>query len=303
MEYIKNTIDFQITEPTVISLGKFDGIHRGHERLMEYLEKKRKMGLKTVAFTFDIPPRKEVQQENTKVLTTNMEKMHLFEMLGIDYLIECPFWPEIMQMEPEDFLQMIVKQLHIKCMVVGTDFRFGHKRRGNYQMLEEYAESLDYEVQVVTKVSEYGRDISSTFIREEILQGNIKKANHLLGYRYFVEGEVVHGKKLGRTLEIPTLNLNPPEEKLLPPFGVYVTRTTVKGNEYQGISNVGCKPTIEGDNPVGVETHLFDFKEEIYGSVIKVEFLKKLRDEKKFGSVEELKVQMQLDVAEGKKYF
>ncbi len=301
MEYIKNTIEFQITEPTVISLGKFDGIHRGHECLMEYLAKKRQQGLKTVIFTFDIPPKLKVEKEyEAKVLTTNDEKMHVFEQHGIDYLVECPFTPEIMHMEPEDFVAMIVERLQVKDIVVGTDFRFGYKRRGDYRLLQKLASVYGYEVEVVEKVQDNGRDISSTFIREEIFAGHIEKANDLLGYHYFVQGIVVHGNKIGRTLQMPTANLVPPEEKLLPPFGVYVSRTFIDGKYYGGISNVGCKPTIEGENPIGVETNLFDFDADIYGKEIKVEFLKPVRREMKFQSLEELKAQMQKDVSYGK---
>lgn len=304
MEYIRNTTEFQIEEPTVISLGKFDGLHRGHEHLMEYLEVKKKQGLKTVIFTFDIPPRQKVGGgSEAQVLTTNEEKMHLFEQRGIDYLVECPFTPEIMHMEPEDFVEMIVHNLQVKSMVVGTDFHFGHNRRGDYKLLQELSESYGYEVEVVEKVQEDDRDISSTFVREEIAAGHIEKANHLLGYHYFVQGTVVHGKEIGRTLAIPTLNLLPPEEKLLPPYGVYVTQTTVEDRIYGGITNVGCKPTIEGINPVGVETHLFDFAEEIYGKQIKVEFLVPVREEMKFGSLDELKAQMERDIVFGRECY
>ncbi|MBO5302442.1 MAG: bifunctional riboflavin kinase/FAD synthetase [Lachnospiraceae bacterium] len=301
MKYIKNTTEFQITEPTVISLGKFDGIHRGHECLMNYLAAKRKQGLKTVIFTFDIPPKQQVEEAyETKVLTTNDEKMHLFEQHGIDYLIECPFTPEIMHMEAEAFVEMIAKRLQVKDIVVGTDFRFGHNRKGDYQLLQQLAPVYGYDVEVVEKVQDSGRDISSTFIREEIFAGHIEKANDLLGYDYFVQGIVVHGNKIGRTLQMPTANLVPLPEKLLPPFGVYVSRTWIDGKCYGGISNVGCKPTIEGKNPVGVETNLFDFDADIYGKEIKVEFLKPVRKEMKFHSLEELKTQMQKDVAYGK---
>lgn len=302
MEYIKNTIDFHIEEDTVISLGKFDGIHRGHEKLLEYLAKKKEQGLKTVIFTFDIPPRKQVENmECSQVLTTNEEKMQLFERHGIDYLIECPFTPELMHMEPEAFIEMLISRLHVKSFVVGTDFCFGHNRRGNYLLLQQCAAWYHYEVEVVDKVKEAGRDISSTFIREEIMEGRIEKANDLLGYCYFVCGKVVHGNQIGHTLNVPTANLVPQKEKLLPPFGVYVTKTTVCGKCYGGITNVGCKPTIEIHNPIGIENHLFDFGEDIYGEEIRIEFLKKVRPEMKFASLEELKQQMQRDIAYGKK--
>ena len=304
MEYIKGTTSFKIEEPTVLSLGKFDGLHRGHERLMNYVCKKKKEGLKAAIFTFDIPPRKNVEHIPAKVLTTNAEKEKLFESIGIDYLIECPFTSEIMCMEPEVFIEMIVGQLNVKCMVVGTDFHFGHNRRGDYQMLQQYAGHYGYDVQVVDKIQEDGRDISSTFVREQIAVGNMEKANELLGYRYFLEGTILHGRKMGKAvLGIPTINLIPSEEKLLPPFGVYVSATEWNGRTYPGITNIGCKPTVEGDNPVGVETHIFDFDEDVYGKEVKVTFISRVREEKKFASLDDLKAQMLCDIAYGKQYF
>lgn len=199
MKYLKNTTEFYIEEPTVLSLGKFDGIHRGHELLMEHLASKKEAGLAAVIFTFNIPPRKSVEQVEAKVLTTNEEKMHIFEQIGIDYLVECPFTREIMCMEPEDFIAKIVHQLHVKCFVVGSDFHFGHNRRGDYHMLKDLSDKYGYEVLVINKMQEDKRDISSTFVREEIAKGNIEKANHLLGYHYFVTGEILHGRHLGST--------------------------------------------------------------------------------------------------------
>ena len=135
------------------------------------------------------------------------------------------------------------------------------------------------------------------------MEGDIEKANHLLGYRYFVSGKVKHGKQIGRTIGIPTVNLIPPEEKLLPPFGVYMTEVLIDGKKYYGVTNVGCKPTIQGDNPVGVETHVLDFKEDVYNEVVTVEFLRKIRPEQKFDSIEKLKEQMKKDVAFTRDYF
>ena len=252
MKYIRNTTDFYIEENTVLSLGKFDGIHRGHEQLLQYFAKKKDEGLAGAIFTFDIPPRRNV---------------------------------------------------HVKCMVVGEDFHFGHNRRGDYHMLRQYAGKYGYEVIVVEKIKEDSRDISSTFVREEIAAGNIEKANHLLGYRYFVTSRVLHGNQIGRTIGIPTINQLPPKEKLLPPNGVYVTEAYIGDRWYRGISNVGCKPTIEGEYPVGVETHLLDFAEDVYDKMVTVEFLSRVRSERKFASIEALKEQMQNDVAYGRAYF
>ena len=277
MKYIKNTLDFHVEEPTVISLGKFDGIHRGHELLMEKLAQKKEEGLKAAIFTFDIPPKKNVEHAEAKVLTTNEEKMHIFEGIGIDYLIE--------------------------CLVAGEDFHFGHNRRGDYQMLKRYAPVYGYEALILSKMKEDERDISSTFVREEIMALNIEKANHLLGYRYFVTGMVKHGNQIGRTIGIPTINLIPPEEKLLPPFGVYVAEVFIDDRRYYGVTNVGCKPTIEGNNPVGVETHLLDFKEDVYEKVVTVEFLTMIREERRFESIEKLQEQMMNDIAFTRAFF
>ncbi len=171
-------------------------------------------------------------------------------------------------------------------------------------MLMEYAAQYGYEVEVLDKIQENGRDISSTFVREEIASGNIEKANELLGYEFFVDGKVLHGRKMGKAvLGIPTINLQPSLDKLLPENGVYVTKTEWKGNCYPGITNVGCKPTIQGENPVGVETHLFDFTEDLYGEEVRVCFLKHVRKEQKFSSLEELKAQMTQDIQYGRVYF
>ena len=283
--------DFHIEEPTALSLGKFDGVHRGHEALIEHLLEKKKEGLKAVVFTFDIPPKKLTENNNYRVLSTNKEKQEILKERGIDYLLECPFTKEVMCMEPEDFIAKIVRQLHVKCMVVGEDFHFGHNRRGDYHMLRQYAGKYGYEVIVVEKIKEDSRDISSTFVREEIAAGNIEKANHLLGYRYFVTSRVLHGNQIGRTIGIPTINQLPPKEKLLPPNGVYVTEAYIGDRWYRGISNVGCKPTIEGEYPVGVETHLLDFAEDVYDKMVTVEFLSRVRSERKFASIEALKEQ------------
>lgn len=306
MEYIRQSMTFEIEGPTVLSLGKFDGLHRGHELLMEYMAEKKQeeKDLKAVIFTFDIPPRERVQDIQAQVITTAAEKEKLFERAGIDYVIECPFTRQVMCMEPEEFIHKIVTSCHVKHIVVGTDFRFGHKRRGDYRMLRQFASHYGYDVKVVDKIQADGRDISSTFVREEIMAGNINKANALLGYSFFVEGTVILGRQMGKeVLNVPTINLVPPEEKLLPPFGVYITETEWKQRRCRGITNVGRKPTVEGENPVGVETHLFDISENLYGEKVRIRFLEFVRPEQRFPSLLALKEQMQRDIAYGKHYF
>lgn len=304
MEYIRNTLEFNVSEPSAITFGKFDGLHRGHELLMEkLLDQSAIHGYRSIVFTFDIPPAKNVSQAEARVLTTNEEKHHIFEERGVDYLIECPFTKEVMCMEPEAFVRWIVKALHVKCMIVGTDFHFGHNRGGDYHLLEALSDELGYELTVLTKMKEDGRDISSTFVREEIKKGAIEKANHLLGYEFFAKSKVVHGRQVGRTIGIPTINMILPPEKLLPPNGVYVTRVVIGDRWYQGVSDVGCKPTIAGNNPVGLETYIIDFCQDIYDQIVTIQFLHYLRPEKKFDSIDDLKHQMNCDIASAENYF
>lgn len=307
MKYIKNTTDFYISEETAVSLGKFDGIHRGHECLLRYLKEKKKDGLLSLVFTFDIPPARGIGAgEPVKEITTKEEKLSLFEKHGVDYVLECPFTPEIRHMEPEDFVDMLARRLNVKSIAVGTDFRYGYNRRGDYRLLQELSSIYGYKVMVMDKVKEGGTDISSTRVREEIAAGRIERANELLGYRYFMQGVVAHGNAMGgAVLGVPTANLVIPEEKLLPPFGVYATRTTICGQEkqYFGITNVGAKPTVSGNNPVGAETHLFNFEGDIYGQVIKVEFDTMERTEQKFSSLEALKRQLLQDIQFGVNYY
>lgn len=293
---------FHIEEETALSLGKFDGVHRGHEALISHLLDKKKQGLKAVVFTFDIPPKKLTENNNYRVLSTNEEKQEILQARGIDYLLECPFTKEVMCMEPEVFVDWIVTSLHVKSIVVGSDFRFGHHRRGDHVLLQELSEKYGYELRVVEKLQYQGRDISSTFVREQIVKGDLSMANELLGYPFFVKSEVIHGRQLGRKLGIPTINMELPAEKLLPPKGVYATKVQIKDNCYIGVTNVGCKPTVNHSNKVNVETHILDFSGDLYGHVMKVSFYRFLRPEQKFGSVEALKEQMEKDIASSRSY-
>ncbi len=304
MKYITKTLDFKIEEPTAVTLGKFDGLHRGHELLMQtVLECSKSHNVASVAFTFDIPPRNRVEEIIANVLTTNDEKQYIFEKQGIDYLIECPFTPEVMSMEPQAFIEWISKSLNMKFVVVGDDFRFGHKRAGDYHTLQAYEKEFGYKTIVLDKLKDSNRDISSTYVREKIADGNIRKANKLLGYNYFIKSEILHGKKLGRRIGMPTINMILPENKLLPPNGVYVTEVLVDGQTYMGVTNVGCKPTVSDERIVGVETYIDNFSQDLYGEKIVVSFLEFIRPEMKFDSIDDLKVQMESDIQAARKYY
>lgn len=295
MKVIKNTLDFQIKEPSIISLGKFDGIHAGHHLLMDALQDGKKRGLKSVVFTFNISPKMHFDHEQ-KMLTTDEEKMLLLEEAGIDYVVECPFNDDIMHMKASEFLKMLTEKIAVREIVAGTDFRFGFQRSGDYHLLKQCADQYGYQVTIFEKKQFEGADISSTRIRGLIAQGKIHKANNLLGYEYFFCGKVVHGNELGRTISAPTANLLPSTDKLLPPYGVYAVHVKIDGKQYNGIANIGEKPTVKGHYPAGVETFIFDFHEDIYGQIIKVSLCEYIRPEQKFCSLEELKFQMKKDI-------
>lgn len=294
--------EFHIEEPTALSLGKFDGVHRGHEALISYLLEKKAEGLKAAVFTFDIPPKKLTENNNYRVLSTNEEKQEILRERGIDYLLQCPFTKEVMCMEAEDFVDWIVTELHVKSIVTGPDFCFGHNRKGNYKLLSELSKRYGYELKVVDKLQYRGRDISSSYVRENIMKGNMETANALLGYPFFVRDEVIHGRQLGRQLGIPTINMELRAEKLLPPKGVYATQVQIGKEWYTGVTNVGCKPTVNQSNKVGVETHILDYNGDLYGRMLKVNFYHFIRPEQKFVSVEALQEQMRKDIETCRNY-
>lgn len=302
MKYIKDTLEFHIEEPSVVTLGKFDGLHLGHRYLMEELEKGKKQGLKSVVFTFDIPPR-ALEESDCRVLSTNEEKLHIFEDAGVDYLIECPFTEAFRSLNPRAFLEMLTTKICVRRIVAGTDFCFGYRRSGTYRELRQYAPELGYEAVIVEKMQYKGADISSTRIRECISRGDMEEANRLLGYEYFVSAPVRHGNALGRTIGFPTANQLPPGEKLLPPNGVYAVHATVNGKKYCGVSNIGRKPTVGNDYPVGIETFFFDFHGNVYDQELRVSFVRFIRPEKKFPSVEALAAQIEKDKETCRRFF
>ena len=296
MEVIRETTQFQIAQPTAISLGKFDGLHQGHQLLLERILNKKKEGLKTLIFTFDFGERPGLMLAS--------ERREMLREKQVDYLLECPFVPEISHMEPEAFVEeILVKRLKVKYLAVGTDFRFGYQRGGDYRLLQNMGKTFGFQVEVVEKACWQGREISSTYIREELELGNMELVNQLLGYAYSVSGEVLHGRQIGRTLGLPTVNLLPEEQKLLPPNGVYATRTVIGKEVFEGITNVGYKPTVGGETRKGVETYLFDVDRDLYGKEITVQFYGFERPEAKFASLEDLKYQIEQDVRWGKAYF
>lgn len=287
--------DIRWDGPTVLTLGKFDGLHRGHRTLLDrVLLKARKTKASSLVFSLGI---------GRESLLSVEEKRQMLEELSVDGHIECPFIPALITMEATDFVrQMLVGRLHVCHIVVGEGFRFGFGRRGDAGLLRQMGEMLGFTVDVLPKLLEDGERVSSTRIRSLLSEGRMEEAARLLGYPFFVSGDILHGRRLGRTIGFPTTNLLPPPEKTLPPKGVYFSRSTVAGQAFCGITDIGTKPTV-GGSFVGVESHLFGMSKELYGKRQKVELLHFSRPEKKFEDLEALKTQISTDMAMAREHF
>lgn len=295
MKYIEHITDFHSEGQSAVTLGKFDGLHLGHQTLMDEIAALQKDGLQGIVFT--------IAPENIPSLLTVEEKRDMVESYGADCMIRCPFVPEVLGMEPEAFISdILVERLQAKYIVVGTDFRFGHNRAGDVKLLAQLQNKYGYTVKVIQKKCYKGREISSTYVREALGAADLELANHLLGYEYPVHGVVMHGRQLGRRIGMPTINLIPEEYKLLPPPGVYFSRAAVGEESFCGVTNIGYKPTVDGSF-LGVETYLYGTEENMYGKPAEVRLLKFRRPERRFSSVEALKAQMESDIQAGKEYF
>lgn len=288
MEIIRN-LNFRLNN-SAVCIGKFDGIHRGHRLLLEEAEKG---GLTTVMFTFAMDQR--------EMLYSEQEKIQLAERLGFDIFIVVPLDEHFMQQSAEDFVRDILLQ---RCdagkVVVGEDFRFGHRRSGDAELLLQMGKKYGFETVVRKKVIAKGDVISSTRIRALIRRGELEEANFLLGTPYFIAGRVQKGNQLGRKLETPTANICPHEGKDLPPYGVYAVLVEVDGKQYKGVANLGKKPTVAEEEPVGLEVWLFDYEGDLYDKEITVYLMDYQRAERKFASLEELKQQIDGDARQAK---
>lgn len=303
MKYIWNTTDFHL-QNTAVSLGKFDGFHVGHRMLIEYVTSLKDKGYQAVTFSFFQHPAHYVSNLSGNLIYTEAEKVKKAEELGSDYFISYPFNEEVMHTEPEEFVRsVLVEKLDAKVVVVGKDYHFGKNRVGDVALLEKLGKKYGFEVKAYDKVNLDNVEVSSTRIRNELLKGHIERANQMLGSPYSISGTVVYGNQIGRTLGMPTANILPAADKLIPPNGVYASRILVGDKIYYGITNIGYKPTVGEHNQKGIETFIFDFKEMIYDREITVELCSYERGEQKFNSLEELKAQMECDCQFSKDYF
>jgi riboflavin kinase/FMN adenylyltransferase len=285
---------------TVITIGTFDGVHKGHQTILHRLQEvKHSKKLKSIVFTFHPHPRKIILSEKQpiKILTTPSEKIQLLQSYNIDYLIFCPFTKEFANIPPEDFVHYLSTQLNIKHIIIGYDHKFGKDRKGDINTFYQLKDKYHFEVEQIPAKTVNEINISSTKIRQFLLSGDIANANELLGYNYFLSGIVIKGKKLGRTIGIPTANVKvEDEDKLIPANGVYCVNVNVRNKTYKGALNIGTNPTTDNDNSQKIEVHILNFNEDIYHQKIQISFLKKIRDEEKFDSIESLKNQILQDI-------
>lgn len=300
MEIIADTTQFYLNRETAVAIGKFDGLHIGHRRLLEEILEQKKRGLAACVFTFDPAPAVLFGLSDGKELTTREEKRVLLERMGVDILIEFPLTKQTAAMCPEDFVsQVLVRQMNVRFLAAGSDLSFGAGGRGDAALLQSMAKDCEYQVKTIDKVCFDQKEISSTYVREQVEAGNMLLAEQLLGMPYTLIGSVSHGKRLGRRLGMPTVNLLPPESKLMPPCGVYYATVLYGGKRYRAISNVGYKPTVTQEHVMGVESYLYDFHSEIYGEKIEVRLHEFKRPERKFDSIDALKAQLEEDIRMG----
>ncbi|MES2514586.1 MAG: bifunctional riboflavin kinase/FAD synthetase [Bacteroidota bacterium] len=279
---------------TIVTIGTYDGVHLGHQKIIRHLvELKKKQGGEIVLFTFAPHPRKVLfpDQTDLKLITTTEEKCDLLKQFGVDHVLVYPFTREFSQMNAQGYISdVIAKGLKTKTLVIGYDHRFGSNREGNIDTLKELAPVYNFHVEEIPAQEINQLNISSTRIRKAIDEGDIQTANEFLGYSFFVTGKVVKGKQLGRTIGYPTANIFIDDaDKLIPKIGVYAVNVILKGITYKGMLNVGVNPTTDTDDKIKIEVNIFEFDEDIYGETLKVEFVKRIRDEEKFANLDELK--------------
>jgi phosphoribosyl 1,2-cyclic phosphate phosphodiesterase len=291
---------------SVIAIGNFDGIHLGHQRVLEFsIGLAKQSRAVATALTFEPPPLKVLRPEAAPPrISTNEQRVEWFGALGMEAAVVLPFTMELAKLSPEDFVdEILVAQLQVRAVVVGDNFRFGHKQAGSVKLLRELGMRDGFDVIVHEPVVVDGEIVSSTVIRKLIAEGEVTRAARMLGRAFALTGEVVAGTGTGRKFTFPTLNLRP-EQELLPARGVYITRTVLEGepNSHRSVTNVGMRPTFNGTG-LTVETHLLDYSGNFSPKRIEVRFWKKLREEKKFGGVEELKAQIAKDIARANGFF
>lgn len=281
----------------VATIGFFDGVHRGHQHLLrQVLEVAHQRHMASLVVTFFQQPRHVVTHETDRffLLTTTNEKLHLLQQAGIDHCEVMEFTRELALMTAHDFMQLLHDKYGVSALVIGYDHRFGHNRSEGFDDYVRYGKQLGIEVLQATQFPA----VSSTKIRELLLEGDLEAANQILGYRYMLEGQVVNGFHIGHTMGFPTANLQVAPEKLIPADGVYAVMVELDGEQHQGMLNIGTRPTLANSDERSIEVHIFDFHDNIYDKELRLSLVKRTRGEVRFASKEQLILQLQQDAAE-----
>jgi riboflavin kinase/FMN adenylyltransferase len=289
---------------TVLSVGNFDGLHLGHQKILRMVvARSRATALTAAAITFDPHPMKLLQPERAPLMIETLsQRLAGIEQIGLDAVLVLRFDRALSILAPEDFLQRILmERMHVAAILVGANFRFGHCGAGDVRLLAQFGKEHGFDVETISPVEVEGIVVSSTAVRNAIAEGRVGEAVPLLGHPFSLTGEIRPGAGRGRTILFPTLNMVP-EQELLPKLGVYATEAVVKGNVFQSVTNVGTRPTFDGQG-VTVESHLFGFDEQISGGAMEVRFHTRIRDERKFSGPEELRAQIGRDIAAAREYF
>lgn len=298
MNNVKHIKSFQSKEPTVITIGTFDGVHIGHQKIVKRLIKAAKLeGLKSVILTFFPHPRMVLQKDSDiKLINTIDERQTILNHLGLDYLLIKKFTIAFSRLSAEDFVkQILVDKLHAKKVIIGYDHRFGRNRNANIEDLKKFGIEYNFEVEEISVQDINDVAVSSTKIRKALIDGDILKANTFLGYNFMITGVVVKGKGIGRQLGFSTANIKVTEDyKLIPKYGSYIVSSVINNKKIFGMLNIGINPTVDG-NSESIEVHFFNFNKDIYNKTIQVDLLKRIRDEEKFESLEALKKQLEKD--------
>ncbi len=305
MKIFHGTENANISKPTVLTLGVFDGLHLGHQRIMQTVVDRAKLaGAVPTAITFDPHPRAVLHPASAPpLLQTLDQRLSNFEVLGVKQAIVIPFTLDFAASEAEAFLENIVRdRLHAKEVYLGKGFAFGKNRGGNIALLREVSGKLGFVADEVDEVQLRGRRVSSSKIRELLAEGSVNLARRMLGRPYGVEGVIIRGNRRGHTIGFPTANLKP-HNRVIPRYGVYATATLIDGAWRKSITNIGVRPTFESDADPSIESYIFDFDGDLYGDVLRVRFLHRIRDERKFSGIDELKAQIERDSARARNYF
>lgn len=300
MLIIQNTEHFRIESPTIVTIGTFDGVHLGHQKILNRLaELKQNTGLKTVVLTFEPHPRKILfpEQKDLKLITLVDEKLQLLEKYGVDVTVVYPFTKYFSQLDSNIYIEeILLRQLNLKHLVIGYDHRFGKDRTGDINTLRDFSSNYSFFVEEISAKDIDNIAVSSSKIRKSIETGHVEMAAEYLGHQFFVSGKIIKGKQLGRQLGYATANLKPSvEEKIIPKIGVYFVEVLIDKRSFFGMMNIGTNPTTDDDDKVKLEVNIFNFNSDIYNKIIQVRFIKRLRDELKFSNLDALVQQLHLD--------